>query len=169
MSPAVKIILIIVAVLVLLGIIGAAAMSYFAYKVTNSVKVDESGQVTSVETPWGKVTADNDAAKVAGNLGVEVYPGAKGMEGASGGSFGDISFGSAEFETSDSLEKVAEFYKSKYTKGTWAANSENDFSMLIGSDNAMITISAERVDEKTIIRIGKTTAATTGQSSGSEE
>ncbi|HWR37376.1 MAG TPA: zinc ribbon domain-containing protein [Clostridia bacterium] len=168
-SPVVKIVIIVVVILVGLGIVSAAITGYMAYKVKKAIGVDAAGNVTSVDTPFGKISSETNAGKVAENLGIAIYPGAKALEGASAGTFGNVSFGGAEFETSDPMDKVAQFYKNSYPKAAFAGSDENNFSMMVGTPDGLITIALESSDGKTIIRLGKTTADGSSSSSSAEE
>lgn len=166
---ALKIVLIIVGVLVLLGVIAGGVVAYIGYRASKAIKVDENGKATSIETPWGKVSTNQDVNKAAEQLGVAVYPGATALEGSGAVSFGDnLSFGNAEFETSDSLDKVEQFYKNQFPKGTFIPVDENQRTMMAGTSKAMVTLSLERSGDKTIIRIVKASAADTGDAGGSE-
>lgn len=162
---ALKIILIVVGVLVLLGLIAGGVVAYIGYRASRAIKVDENGKATSIETPWGKVSTKQDVKKAAEQLGVEVYPGATAVEGSGAVSFGDnLSFGNAEFETSDSLDKVEQFYKKQLPKGAFVPVDENQRTMLASTSKSMVTISLERSGDKTIIRIVKASASSNGSS-----
>ncbi|HYH00595.1 MAG TPA: zinc ribbon domain-containing protein [Terriglobales bacterium] len=164
-GSAVKIILIVVAILVGLGILSAGIVGYLAYKAKKSFQVSEDG--ATVSTPWGTVTSNNDASKIAQDLGVEVYPGAKALEGASAASFGNVSFGSADFETSDSIDKVEAFYKSRFPKSTMSASTETDRTLMVVTDKGWVTVVLEQGDGVTKIRIARTAA--TGEEAPSTE
>jgi hypothetical protein len=158
---AVKIILIVVAILVFFAILVAGVVGYLAYKAKKAIQV--TGDGTTVTTPWGNISAsDSDGAKIAQDLGVEVYPGAKALEGASMASFGNVSFGGAEFETSDPIDKVEAFYKSRFPKSTMSASTETDRTLMVVTDKGWVTVVLEPTDNGTKIRIAKTTA--TGES-----
>lgn len=162
---AVKIILIVVAILVFFAILAAGVVGYVAYKAKKAIQV--TGDGTTVTTPWGNISAsDNDGAKIAQDLGVEVYPGAKALEGASMASFGNVSFGGAEFETSDPIDKVEAFYKSRFPKSTMSASTETDRTLMVVTDKGWVTVVLEPTDDGTKIKIAKTTA--TGESPAPE-
>lgn len=167
---ALKIVLIIVAIVVGLGIISAGVAGYLAYRASKAFHVTEDG--STVTTPWGNVSSNTDAGKVAAELGVEVYPGAKALEGASVASFGNVSFGSAEFETSDAIDKVEAFYKNRFPKSTMSASTETDRTLMVVTDKGWVTVVLEPLDSGTRIKIAKTAAsgeqAPTSGGSGSE-
>jgi hypothetical protein len=159
---ALKIILIIVGILVLLGLIAGSVIAYIGYRASRAVRVDANGN-TTVETPWGKVSTNNDTEKIARELGVPVYPGAKQLDGSGAVAFGDnLSFGNAEFETGDSLEKVQQFYKQQLPKAIITPVDENQCAIQAVTSKSMVTISLERADDKTIIRMVKAAANAPG-------
>lgn len=163
---AIKIVLIVVGIIVFLGILAAGVAGYVAYKAKKAIQV--SGDGTTVTTPWGSVSSNNtDGAKIAQDLGVAVYPGAKALEGASVASFGNVSFGGAEFETSDPIDKVEAFYKSRFPKSTMSASTETDRTMMVVTDKGWVTVVLEPIDGGTRIKIAKTTA--TGEEAPSPE
>jgi hypothetical protein len=164
---ALKIVLIILGVLVLLGLIAGGAIAYIGYRASKSIRVDANGNAT-VETPWGKVSTGQDNGKIAEQLGVPLYPGAKQLEGSGEVSFGDnLSFGNAEFETSDSLDKVEQFYRKRLPNAKISAVDEEQRAIAATTNKTMVTISLERSGDKTIIRIVK--AAASGSGTGSSE
>src|SRR5579863_209619 len=72
---ALKVILIIVAILVGLGMIGAGIVGYGIYRVAKSVHKDANGEIT-INTPKGAITADPNEKFTAADLGIAIYPGA---------------------------------------------------------------------------------------------
>jgi hypothetical protein len=76
-GSALKIILIIFAVLVGLGILGAGAVGFTVWRVARAFHVNgKNGQVT-LNTPSGSVTASNASNFTADELGTDIYPGAQ--------------------------------------------------------------------------------------------
>lgn len=134
-SSALKVVLIVVAVLVFLGILSMASVMYFGYRAAKAVK-----QATSNITVETAATSPQEMARVAERMGVDLYPGATMKKGAGAVSFGGMmSISSAEFETSDSPSKVADFYKSKYPNAT-STESEEHYSIMVGTGKGMTTI-----------------------------
>jgi len=111
-NNALKIVLIIVAVFVGLGILGAGAVGFFAWRVARTVHVSE-GQVT-VHTPGGTLTANTTENYSASDLGTDVYPGAQSGKGSMRMTLPTGSMVTAVYVTSDSIDQVLSFYKSKF-------------------------------------------------------
>jgi hypothetical protein len=111
-SSTLKIILIIVAIIVGLGIVGIGAIGIIGYRIAKNVHVDPSGRMT-MNTPAGTITTTPTDNISAADLGVEIYPGA---ESTRGGMTMEMPNGSAimgVFLTSDSPDQVLAFYKDK--------------------------------------------------------
>jgi hypothetical protein len=172
---AVKIILIVVAVLVGLGILGTAAMTYVGYRIAKGSHVSQDGKNVTVETPFGKVKTEQDAEgknvrvetpygtvetnqdpnEVARRLGVDMYPGAKMKEGGTvtGAMGGGGTSVTATLETDDSVEKVADFYKSRFPNAHMSQTGHDQFSLVAGDQSRMTMINAVGVEGKTQISI----------------
>lgn len=113
-SSAVKIILIIVAIFVGLGIIGAGAFGFMVWRVSRAIHVSGPGGQVTMSTPSGSYTANPSKTYSASELGTDIYPGA---QPGHGGMTMDLPTGSmvtAVYVTSDSKDKVLDFYKSKF-------------------------------------------------------
>src|SRR5205085_2475217 len=114
-SNVLKIVLIVVAVLVGLGVIGAVTTAYVAHRAYAKFKesrIEEKNGHVKIETPMGTVESSQDSDKVASDLGDFMYPGADAVKDASSSvSFGDTHTVSTELLTSDAPDKVAEYYK----------------------------------------------------------
>src|SRR5436305_1387607 len=110
-----KPLLIIFGVLALLAILAIAGVVGFGIFIAKQAKIHQTeGGATKIETPFGNIEAD-DPAKTAEKMGIEVYPGAESVKNAGGSvSFGAFSAGSAMFQTTDSVDQVAAFYKDQY-------------------------------------------------------
>ncbi len=113
-NNALKVILIVVAVIVGLGILGIAAVSFIGYRIATHTRVRNQDGNVRVETPFGTVQSSTDPDEAARNLGIELYPGATVVKGTSSNmNMGSMHTAAAEFESSDPASSVAEFYKSK--------------------------------------------------------
>src|SRR5450432_3587170 len=111
-GSALKIILIVVAVVVGLGILGIAAVSFIGYRITSHSRVHNENGNVRVETPFGSVNTTTDPDEAARNLGFELYPGAEVVKGTTSNlTMGAMQTATADFETSDPVSTVAEFYK----------------------------------------------------------
>jgi zinc-ribbon domain len=137
---AVKIILIVVAIVVGLGILGAGAFGFMVWRVAKSVRVTGPNGEVSINTPGGAITANPNEKFSASDLGTDIYPGA---EVAKGGMRITLPTGSsvtAIFVTSDSKDQVVSYYKDKL--GSQA-------SVFDSANSAMIT--AEKSKQESIM------------------
>lgn len=109
-SSALKIVLIVVAVVVGLGLISALMLMFGAWRLSRAVHVNDAGGVT-VSTPGGTISAGPTTKVSAEDLGIEIYPGAIRQEGGMQIQSARGSTITAVYSTSDSFAKVIEFYK----------------------------------------------------------
>jgi hypothetical protein len=156
---AMKIVLIVLGVLVvigLLGIIGVIGVVHHARRrFINHSYITENGRNSSVETPFGRAsTSQSDAKSVARQIGVDVYPGAKGGE-SSTSQFGKMTTASVKLTTPDSVDRVAAFYKSHYPHAMVSQEAENKFTLVNSDDQGTLTIEAENDGDATRIEISK--------------
>lgn len=153
---ALKVILIAVGVIVILIVIGIVGVGLFIKKaVLDNVSVKEGpGGKTEVtlNTPTGKLKIDSKSEITEEKLGVPIYPGARAEEGAGSISFsgeGDKSgtFGGASFTTTDSIDKVVEFYKSrlgsKVTVLDTTSEGKHSVILNVSAQNSWKTIAIE--------------------------
>src|SRR5260370_10410210 len=77
---ALKVILIVVGVFIGLGILGGMAVTFGLWRLSRSVNVNRSGQV-SINTPGGKISVGPGAEVSEAELGRPLSPGAKREEG----------------------------------------------------------------------------------------
>jgi hypothetical protein len=155
-SNALKIILIVVAMVVGLGILGIAAVSFIGYRIAKNSRIHNQDGNVRVETPFGTVQSTTDPEEAARDLGIDSYPGATVVKGTSSKmNMGNMHTAAADFETSDSPSTVADFYKSK-VPGANVISSEGDHYAIISTDKKnMLTINIEPKDGKTRIHIAK--------------
>jgi len=161
-SSAAKIILIIVAVVVGLGIIviggGIFAIRHY---ITHNIHVSgPNGQMT-MQTPEGKINFNTAQTYTAADLGVDPYPGA---ESTRGGMKMDLPTGSmvtGVYLTADSKDHVVDYYKGKFGS-TLAVFDTADAAILTFAiskqESVMVTITAKpsEYDGKTRITITHT-------------
>jgi hypothetical protein len=165
-SPVLKIVLIVVAVLVFLGVIGIGTCVYGVYK----VKQKFGGVVESARTPSGERGTPEvhlekggagSEAEAAATVDVPPYPDATATEGGGQFSFGGkAGISSQEYETSDSVEQVLAFYKEKFGSKIHIQESEGKAIFTLATKGALntVTITRDADAEKTkitIARIGK--------------
>jgi hypothetical protein len=155
-NNALKIILIVVAVIVGLGILGVGAASFIAYRFASRTRVHNRDGNVRVETPFGTVQSTTDPDEAARDLGIDSYPGATVVKGTSSKmNMGNMHTAAADFETSDPPNAVADFYKSKVL-GANVISSETDHYAIISTDKKnMLTINIEPKEGKTRIHIAR--------------
>jgi hypothetical protein len=143
-SSALKIILIVVAVIVGIGILGIATVGIVGYRIAKSAHVRQEGKHVKVETPFGNVETSQDPDQAAKNLGVDTYPGAEVQKnGASSATFGAIHTVTANFESSDSVDKVCSFYKSRFPNAMATTSDQNRCTIVSNDQKNMVTINIE--------------------------
>ena len=108
-SSALKIILIVVAIFVGLGIIGAGIVGYGFYKFAKAVKMSSNSSQTVTES----------------DLGVALYPGAVQGKGTLHMTIAGKSMVSANYLTSDSKDQVLAFYQSSLGPNVQSTTSGN--------------------------------------------
>lgn len=143
-SSAVKTILIIIGAIVLIGIVGIATLAFIGLRVARHTRLTQRGDHVKVETPFGTAETSKDPDQVAKDIGVEIYPGAEAQkEGASMATFGRVRTVSAAFQSSDSVEKVCAFYRSKFPNATVSSSDQNRCTIVSNNPPNMITINVE--------------------------
>lgn len=156
---ALKIVLIILAILLIIGAIIAGVVGYGIYKLKKSVNISQSGDSAVIETPYGKfgggTLSSSDAAE---QLGVDLYPGAEQEGDAASGTLGNTSTVSITLMTSDTVDQVAQFYKSRYPKAM-TTSTDGNFTLVAGDKTSMLTINAEDSSGRTKITIAKITGS----------
>ncbi|HVN94068.1 MAG TPA: hypothetical protein VMT38_10240 [Terracidiphilus sp.] len=161
---ALKVILIILAVLIGLGAIGAAIVGYGIYRVAKSVHKDVNGAI-SINTPKGTITENPDQSFTASDLGIAIYPGATQEKGGVRLTLGGKSMVTANFLTPDPPDKVMAFYKDQAGANAqiMASGSGGMISMQSGSNSVAVTVSqsADEHNGETQITIVHTTGVTT--------
>jgi hypothetical protein len=144
-GSALKIILIILAVFIGLGILGAGAFGFMVWRVAHSIHLNSKDGQLTVNTPGGSVTASNENNFTPEELGTDIYPGAQSVHGGMRMNLPTGSIISGVFVTPDSKDKVLAFYKDKF--GSEASVFDNETSAMVsvkkGShENIMVTITA---------------------------
>ena len=151
---ALKIILIVIAIIVGLGILSVGAFSFFVYRVAKSAHVTQNGDNVKLDTPFGSLNTGADAAQAVKDLGVDVYPGAVPQKnGSATMTFGNVKTVTAAFESSDSLDKVCDFYKAKYPSTNMTTSDSSHCAIVAGDQKNMITINVQTSGDGTKIQI----------------
>jgi len=149
-SSTLKIILIVVAVIIGLGILGIATVGFIGYRIAKSAHISQNGDNVKVETPFGSMETNKDPAQAAKDLGVEIYPGAVPQKnGTATMTFGNMHTVTATFESSDSVDKVCDFYKAKFPSSTMTTSDQNHCTIMSGDQQNMITITAQSNGDST--------------------
>jgi uncharacterized OB-fold protein len=157
-SSALKIILIVVAVVVGIGILGVVTVGVVGYRIAKSSRVSQQGDHVKVDTPFGSVETSKDPAQAAKDLGIEIYPGAEVQkDGASSATFGNIRTVTAFFESTDSPEKVCAFYKSKLPAAQVTTSDRNRCTIVSNDRRNMITLNIEANGDNSKIQITSVT------------
>ena len=130
-GSAVKIILIVLAAIIGLGILGAGAVGFMVWRVAHAIHTHAKNGDFTINTPNGSMTAGTASNFTAEELGAEIYPGAQAVQGGMRMNLPTGSIVSGAFETSDSKDQVLTFYKSKFG---------SDASVFDGGNSAMISL-----------------------------
>src|SRR5690242_2538017 len=155
-NNALKIILIVVAVVVGLGILGIAAVSFIGYRIATHTRVRNHDGNVRVETPFGTVQSTTDPDEAARNLGIELYPGAEVVKGSTSNmTMGAMHTAAADFETGDPVSTVGEFYKSRLPNASVVSTTGDHYAIISTDKKNMITINIELKDGKTRIHIAR--------------
>ncbi|HEU5453255.1 MAG TPA: zinc ribbon domain-containing protein [Terriglobales bacterium] len=152
-SSGLKIALIVFAVLVALALVGTASVAIIGLRIARATRIHASGDDATVQTPFGEVKSTHDAAQVARDLGVDVYPGARPLEGAGVVNLPGLHVGGANFESSDSLDKVAEFYRRQFPKAAIDVAERDHQTFVVTASSGMVTIDLRRAGDGTEIHL----------------
>jgi hypothetical protein len=149
-SSAVKIILIIIAIVAGLGILGLGAITYVGYRVSRAVHVNSANGQVTMSTPGGTFSANSTTTYTAADLGTDIYPGAQSSAGGMRMNLPTGSMVTGVYTTSDSKDQVAAFYKSKF--GSDASAIETSDGAIISvkkgpEESVMVTITANSTED----------------------
>ncbi len=157
-SSALKIILIVVAVIVALGIIGIGTVSYIGYRIAKSAHVDQKSGKVKIESPLGNLETSSDPDETAKNIGIDLYPGAQMQKnGSVSMTIAGMHTNTVVLQSDDSPEKVAAFYKEKLPNTTYSTNQGSHYSMMAGDKDDMTTVNIEPRDTGSTIQITRVT------------
>jgi hypothetical protein len=146
-NSALKVVLIVIAVIVGIGVLGIATIVFVGVHIAKGSHVTQEGDKVKVDTPFGTFSA-NDPEAAIHELGVDVYPGAEVQKnGAASVTVAGIHTVTANFASSDSADKVCDFYKSKFTTATVTSSDRNRCSIVSnvvsGDEKNSMTINVE--------------------------
>lgn len=155
---ALKIILIIVAIIVGLGMLGVGGVVYLGYKAVHAIHQDKNGNVSMNGFGLSANSADN---LTTSDLGVDIYPGAEQAKGGMKMNIAGTSTVVGKFVTSDSKDAVFAFYKDKLGADANSFNYPSSAMISLNKgqqESIMITIvpNSSAADGKTQISIQHT-------------
>ena len=157
-SSALKIILIIVGVFVALGIIAVSIFAFTVWRVSRAIHVDANGDNVSIHTPGGTVSSSQTKTYSASDLGTDPYPGAQSARGGMKMDLPGVKMVTGVFMTTDSKDKVVDFYKDKLGSGASVMDTPETTIITLGrgeKDSVMVTVTQNpsQDDGKTKIAI----------------
>lgn len=152
-SNGLKVALIVVAVIIALVLVGTASVAIIGMRIARATRIHARDNDATVQTPFGEIKSTHDAAQVARDLGVEVYPGARQLEGAGVVNLPGLHVGGANFETSDPLDKVAEFYRRQFPKASIDVAERDHQTLVVTASSGMVTIELRRAGDGTEIHL----------------
>lgn len=155
-SSALKIVLMIVGGIVLIGLLGMVTCGIVLHRVVKNAKVSQNGDNVKVESPFGSMNTDPE--QTVKDLGVDVYPGAQVQKaGTAAVSFGPIHTVTGTFESSDSPQKVCDFYRAKFPNANVSSSDQNQCSIVSGGAGNTTTVTVQSSDDGSRITIAKVT------------
>ncbi len=166
-SSVLKIVLLVVAAVVVLGMVAVGVVTYVGLRIARQTRIENSGGKVRVESPFGSVETATNTADLARDLGVDVYPGARAVNGkAANISIAGMHTVTAEFETNDSADQVAQFYRSKFPNANVSSSSQGHTTIVSTANGNMVTITIDPEGAATRIHIanisGKGVPGSTG-------
>jgi hypothetical protein len=157
-SSALKVILIVVAIIVAFGILGVATVGIIGYHIAKRSHVSQNGDHVKVETPFGSVETSKDPDQAAKDLGIDLYPGAEVQRnGASSAAFGGIRTVTAMFEIHDAPDKVCSFYRSRFPGAMVTTSDQNHCTIVSNNQKNMVTINIQGGGDTTRLQITNVT------------
>ena len=157
-NSALKIVLMIVGVVVFIGILGMVTCGIIVHRAIKNAKLSQKGDNVKVETPFGSVETSNDPQKVADELGVDIYPGAQVQKaGTAAVTFGSFHTVTAIFESNDSVDKLCDFYRSKFPNATVQSSDQTHCSIVSGGQGNSTTVTVDSSGDGSKLTIVKLT------------
>jgi hypothetical protein len=161
---ALKVVLIILAVFVGLGILGAGAFGYMVWRAAHAIRMAANGDKMSLNLPGSSFSAGANETFSTSDLGTDIYPGATSAKGGMRMTLPTGSMVSAAYVTSDSKDQVIAFYKSKFGSANTTSFDSADGSVITyeksQQESVVVTVTSNptEYDGKTQIHIVHTTA-----------
>jgi hypothetical protein len=160
----VKVILIILAIFVGLGVLGAGAFGFFVWRVAHAVRVAANNGQMAVNLPGGTFSANASESFSSADLGTDIYPGASAGKGSMRMTLPTGTMVSAAYVTSDSKDQVVAYYKNKLGASNVTSFDSADGSVITYAksqqESVVVTVTSNpaEYDGKTQIHIVHTTA-----------
>jgi hypothetical protein len=143
-SSALKVVLIVIGVIILVGVLGIASLTFIGLRIAKRSHIQQEGDRVKVETPFGTMETSKDPDQAAKDLGIDIYPGAQVQrEGASSATFGGMHTVTASFESSDSVDKICSFYKSRFPGANVTTSEQNRCTIVSNYSPNMVTVNIE--------------------------
>jgi flagellar basal body-associated protein FliL len=155
-NSALKVILIVVAVVIALGILGIGTLTFIVHRIAHNRRVSNRDGNVQVETPFGTVQSTNNPDEAVRNLGIDPYPGARVLEGNSA-TIGGMHTVQAQFESDDSADKVMAFYSSKLPNAKVNTKDQNHYTIVSTDKKNIVTINITSEGSKTRINMATVT------------
>ena len=166
-NSALKVILMLVAGVIVLGILGIGTLVFVIHRVAHNSRIRNRDGNVQVETPFGSVQSTNNPDEAVRNLGIDPYPGARVLQGNSA-TIGGMHTVSAQFESDDSADKVASFYSSKLPDAKVNTKDQNHYTIVSTDKKNIVTINIAPEGSKTRINIATVTGKNLTGSSSSD-
>jgi uncharacterized OB-fold protein len=153
-SSALKIILIVVAVIVGIGILGMVTCGVVLHRAMKNARVSQKGDNVKIETPFGNMETSADPEQTAKDLGVEIYPGAQILKaGTASVTFGSLHTVTANFESSDPVDKICDFYRQKFPRATVSTSDQTHCTIVSGEQTNSTTITVQPSGDSSRLQI----------------
>jgi|SRR6185312_6934461 len=155
---ALKIILIILAIVIGLIVLAAGSCAYFVHRAITRTHLNQKNGEVSIDTPFGSLNSTSDPNQAAKDTGVEAYPGATVQKnGAANMNIGKMHTATVTYETDDPPATVADFYRSKLPNANLTSGENGHYSLISGGKDDLTTITIEPENGKTQIAVARVT------------
>jgi hypothetical protein len=166
-NRALKVILMLVAGVIVLGILGIGTLVFVIHRVAHNSRIRNRDGNVQVETPFGTVQSTDNPDEAVRNLGIDPYPGARVLQGNSA-TVGGMHTVTAQFESDDSADKVAAFYSSKLPDAKVNTKDQNHYTIVSTDKKNIVTINIASEGNKSQINITSVTGRNLTGSSSSD-
>ena len=157
-------VLLVVGIFAAFAVLGIASCVLVAWRARNMVRehvrLNGSGSSLAINTAQGEIKMGQRTGALPNAQigGVPPYPGSTPVEGGSELSFGGLGeIAGQQYETSDPVDKVVEFYRARFTSRLNVVENEGQYRLALSDQSqGVTTIDVHRDDGsgKTVIFIG---------------